>query len=327
MSTDRDTTRIVRSWLQTDEYESADRVLDAVLDQLDTTPQRRATWWPARRLPQMNNDGASSGLLPPSSCIAALLGYSSFRARRWRVPAWAIPRQRQSRRRSRMDGQDPLQPGRTGRSDTCPRLFTIDVPDGWAAGKRGLSSPRARGPGGNGARFYVSGQPLQHASRMTRACSTRRRRDGRGPRPAIVDQTDGRVDADRHDGRRIPGPADRADDPGRQSTSPDEHGAFYLFGTTSVGCDLWRGPWPDASTSTSVDVDGNRVVIDGLYDFPGTTESDLRSCKRSWTRSRSKRRSSRRSREDYGGRGSDPRPPFTRAGLNARRASPLILTD
>ena len=51
MSTDRDTTRIVRSWLQTDEHESADRVLDAVLDQLDTTPQRRATWWPARRFP------------------------------------------------------------------------------------------------------------------------------------------------------------------------------------------------------------------------------------------------------------------------------------
>ena len=49
MSTDRDTTRIVRSWLRADEHESADRVLDAVLDQLDTTPQRRVTWWPARR--------------------------------------------------------------------------------------------------------------------------------------------------------------------------------------------------------------------------------------------------------------------------------------
>ena len=54
MSTDRDTTRIVRSWLRTDEHESADRVLDAVLDQLDTTPQRRATWWPARRIESMN---------------------------------------------------------------------------------------------------------------------------------------------------------------------------------------------------------------------------------------------------------------------------------
>ena len=55
MSTDRDTTRIVRSWLRADEHESADRVLDAVLDQLDTTQQRRVTWWPARRLTEMNN--------------------------------------------------------------------------------------------------------------------------------------------------------------------------------------------------------------------------------------------------------------------------------
>jgi hypothetical protein len=55
MSTDRDTRRIVRSWLKTEERESADRVLDAVLDRLDTTPQRRATWWPARRNPDMSN--------------------------------------------------------------------------------------------------------------------------------------------------------------------------------------------------------------------------------------------------------------------------------
>jgi hypothetical protein len=53
MSSDRDTARIVRSWLRADEHESADRVLDAVLDQLDTTPQRRAGW-PAWRTPTMN---------------------------------------------------------------------------------------------------------------------------------------------------------------------------------------------------------------------------------------------------------------------------------
>ena len=49
MSTERDVTRIVRSWLRTDEHESADRVLDTVLDLLDATPQRRS-WWPARRI-------------------------------------------------------------------------------------------------------------------------------------------------------------------------------------------------------------------------------------------------------------------------------------
>jgi hypothetical protein len=63
MNTDRDTTRIVRSWLQTDEYESADHVLDTVLDQLDTTPQRRAGWL-GRRLPTMNNTAKLTLTLP-----------------------------------------------------------------------------------------------------------------------------------------------------------------------------------------------------------------------------------------------------------------------
>ena len=75
MSTDRDTTRIVRSWLRTDEHESADRVLDAVLDRLDTTPQRRATWWPARRFPEMNTF-AKLGLAAAAVAVAALLGFN-----------------------------------------------------------------------------------------------------------------------------------------------------------------------------------------------------------------------------------------------------------
>jgi hypothetical protein len=73
MSTDRDTTRVVRSWLQTDEHESADRVLDGVLDQLDTTPQRRSTWWPARRFPEMSNT-AKLALGGVAVVVTALLG-------------------------------------------------------------------------------------------------------------------------------------------------------------------------------------------------------------------------------------------------------------
>ena len=53
MATERDVTRIVQSWLRTDEHESADRVLDNVLALLDATPQRRS-WWPARRFADMN---------------------------------------------------------------------------------------------------------------------------------------------------------------------------------------------------------------------------------------------------------------------------------
>ena len=76
MNTDRDTTRIFRSWLRTDEHESADRVVDAVLDHLDTTPQRRATWWPVRRLPQMNTT-AKLALGAVAVVAIALLGISS----------------------------------------------------------------------------------------------------------------------------------------------------------------------------------------------------------------------------------------------------------
>ena len=53
MSTDRDTTRIVRSWLEEGVTALPDRVLDAVLDQVPATPQRRS-WWPARRIADMN---------------------------------------------------------------------------------------------------------------------------------------------------------------------------------------------------------------------------------------------------------------------------------
>jgi hypothetical protein len=54
MSTDRETTRIVRSWLEEGVTALPDRVLDTVLDQVPATPQRRS-WWPSRRFSEMNN--------------------------------------------------------------------------------------------------------------------------------------------------------------------------------------------------------------------------------------------------------------------------------
>ena len=53
MSTDRETTRIVRSWLEEGVTVLPDRVLDAVLDQVPATPQRRSGW-PAWRFSDMN---------------------------------------------------------------------------------------------------------------------------------------------------------------------------------------------------------------------------------------------------------------------------------
>jgi hypothetical protein len=53
MSTERDVTRIVRSWLRTDEHDFPVSVVDDVLAALDATPQDRL-FWPARRIADMN---------------------------------------------------------------------------------------------------------------------------------------------------------------------------------------------------------------------------------------------------------------------------------
>jgi hypothetical protein len=54
MSTDRETTRLVRSWLDEGVTALPARVLDAVIDQVPATPQRRS-WWPAWRFADMNS--------------------------------------------------------------------------------------------------------------------------------------------------------------------------------------------------------------------------------------------------------------------------------
>jgi hypothetical protein len=73
MSTDRDVTQSVRSWLREDRHEDADRVLDLVLDQLDTTPQRRAGWL-ARRFSLMNGTTMRFGIAAAVVVAAAVLG-------------------------------------------------------------------------------------------------------------------------------------------------------------------------------------------------------------------------------------------------------------
>ena len=76
MSTDRDvTTRIVRSWLHEDAHEDADRLLNLVLDEIDTTPQRSARWL-ARRFPIMNNNFVRVALVAAILVVAVIVGAS-----------------------------------------------------------------------------------------------------------------------------------------------------------------------------------------------------------------------------------------------------------
>jgi hypothetical protein len=72
MSSDRETTQIVRSWLEEGVTVLPDRVLDSVLDQVPRTPQRRSLWgWLTN-----GNLGASAKLAMTAAAIVivAVLG-------------------------------------------------------------------------------------------------------------------------------------------------------------------------------------------------------------------------------------------------------------
>jgi hypothetical protein len=76
MSTDHDVTRIVRSWLEEGVTAVPDRVLDAVLDQVPATHQRRA-WWPARRFSNVNTY-VRLGLIAAAVLVVAIVGIGFF---------------------------------------------------------------------------------------------------------------------------------------------------------------------------------------------------------------------------------------------------------
>ena len=72
-TSDRDVNRAIRSWLREDRHEDVTRVAGAVLDEVDTIPQRRSTWWPARRTPTMNKI-VGFGLAAAAVVVALFVG-------------------------------------------------------------------------------------------------------------------------------------------------------------------------------------------------------------------------------------------------------------
>jgi len=73
VSTDREVTRIVRSWLNEDRHEDAERVLNSVLTELDTILQRRSPWLAWRHL--VMNNSVRLGLAAAAVVIVAFIGY------------------------------------------------------------------------------------------------------------------------------------------------------------------------------------------------------------------------------------------------------------
>jgi hypothetical protein len=133
MSTERDTTRIVRSWLKSDDHESADRVLDAVLDQIDTTRQRRATWWPARRFADMSH-AMRIALASAAVVTVALIGITLLRGQGVGAPdlGGPSPLAPSSATETRLPAIGVVSPGSYVIDDPFPVHLSMELGEGWA---------------------------------------------------------------------------------------------------------------------------------------------------------------------------------------------------
>jgi hypothetical protein len=137
MSADRDVTRIVRSWLREDAHEDADRLLDLVLDQVDTTPQRRASWL-ARRFPPMNNNIVRVGIAAVVVALAIVVAVKVLPGSNVGGPTAtpsSIPTSTvtstSSTRPMPADQHGALQPGTYVAGDPFSLRVTFTLPAGW----------------------------------------------------------------------------------------------------------------------------------------------------------------------------------------------------
>ena len=158
MSTDREVTRIVRSWLEEGVTALPDRVLDAVLDQLPATPQRWS-WWPARRLPQMNTRLRIAAAVAAVVVVALIaINFAPKSASVGGPPAAAPPTAKPSPTPSPIalyvgtnETQASLDPGTYVAPDPFPLRVTFTVPAGWVGGVAGPYAVFLNQQSGSGA--------------------------------------------------------------------------------------------------------------------------------------------------------------------------------
>lgn len=154
MSTDRDVTRTVRSWLDEGVNVLPDRVLDAVLDQLPATPQRRATWL-ARRFPPLNTNIARIGVAAAAVVLAIIIGINFLPGSYFGGPPEATPTPHASPvTLNSTDLNVPLAGGRYAFDiGASGRRFEVELAmeAGWVAQELAVGAVTLAGPTGSGA--------------------------------------------------------------------------------------------------------------------------------------------------------------------------------
>jgi hypothetical protein len=167
MSTERDTARIVRSWLEEGRTTLPDWVRDDVLDRLPATPQRRSPW-PARRFADMN--GYVKVLAALAAVVAiSVVGYALLIPGGQTGPgAQPTPSPSPSVVTSTASPQ-PVPPTtglmpagtyRFGESQFTRVPFTFTVPDGW---RRDDGNFFTSGPGSVGDDVFGGGSDVSMA--------------------------------------------------------------------------------------------------------------------------------------------------------------------
>jgi hypothetical protein len=152
MSTDRDVTGIVRSWLEDGATSLPERVLDDVLAQVPTTPQRRPSW-PAWRFHSMSSPFRIA--LVAAAIGALALVSIDVLPRSPDIGAAPAPSSSPSPSPALLEGYGPSLAAGTYRQPLGTGTWTVTVPEGWEefygilwADVDGVSTPpTAGGPG------------------------------------------------------------------------------------------------------------------------------------------------------------------------------------
>jgi hypothetical protein len=272
MSTDRDTTRLVRSWLEEGVTALPDRVLDTVLDQLPATPQRRP-WWPARRSAPMSVY-LKLAIAAAAAVLIFVVGRSFLPSSNVGGPASAPPptsTPAPTASPAPLDGQESLE-GRYVVGAGLGGRVTVAVPAGWKAGGDWVViGPKSNEPpSGMAIRFFKADflykDPLDEAAGTIPVGPTV------GDLAAAVAShpgweatavTDVTIDglAAKHVTVTIPLDAIISDN------------KFLLFGDATGG-QVWGFVPGQVHELSIVEVGGQRVVIEA-YHYPATAPSDL----------------------------------------------------
>ena len=156
MTTERETLRIIGSWMEDGRTRLPDHVLDAVLDQLPSTPQRRPGW-SARRITHMNAL-AKYAIAAAAVVVVAIVGLNLVGGSGSGIGTQPSPTPTAT---PRSDPNGDLQPGSYVARPFSPPddglTVTYTVPEGWFGfGSNALipaGDPGTNGPGGIAFQF------------------------------------------------------------------------------------------------------------------------------------------------------------------------------